>query len=154
MTFVEKQAIVNSIIEKLDLGDEPTTVLSENLNKMTKAALIGLATAITAKIDTGIGRLKTAAKLIPDGPPVPLEIMPNDVGMAKTANDVTEQLSMLPTIGERLAITWESGNFPLLKRNLRISERITDNCRKMVAQQLYDAIRIEEDVDETHPVDD
>lgn len=137
----DKQEMVVSILDLLEIPDEKRVEMSENLNKMTKAAL-GLLDFYIMEI-VGEEPEEVDRKVIPAGPKVALNLMPQDIGIANSAADVTEQLTILPVIGKRLESAWINGNFPLMKRNLRISEQITDNCRKMIAQQLYDSLKIE-----------
>jgi hypothetical protein len=121
-------------------------VVKTGLQKMSIEEMDALLLVVsTDEMKTGIDRIKA----ITTKRAAPMNLMPSDIEVAKVAQDVTNQLSMLPTVAERLSDAWQTGNFPMMKRHMRITERITDNCRKMIAQQLYDAIKIEiEEADE------
>lgn len=141
MRKLEKQAIVSSIIEKLDLGDEQTSVLSENLNKMSKPSLIGLATAITDKIELYREDAPPDSGDLPYTP-VPLNLVPADVKLPKKADDMSDQLKMLPVVSDRLAYEFGRGEFPGIKRNIGIIECIVANCRRIIAKQLWDSVNV------------
>lgn len=139
-----KGDLVNEIMELLDVDNSDKTELSENLNKMSKTAISTLLYYLDEFTEEPMDEEETekpeAPKRVEAKPPE--LFMPQDINIPKNPTEMGSLLNFLPEIGRRVQSAWRNGDFPLLKRNIGVNDRIIRFCEQMVAKQLWDAIKV------------
>lgn len=131
-----KGDVVLDILELLDVETNEKEKMAENLNKMSKEGvnLLFHYMAETMK--------KPSVAETENAMPLNKDMMPQDVAAPKNPVVMNEYLRMLPEVGRTIGKAFMDGDLPNLKRAIGINGRIVYNCEKMVAQQLWDAIKV------------
>lgn len=134
-----KADLARRITDLLGVNGNDIEELTENLNKMSKTALAMLLEYLEDGTDMEESKPATPPR-VPAA--FPKHFMPHDVGTPRNPGEMNGLLSMLPEIGRTIFKSFMEADFPELKRAIGVNNRITYGCEKLVAQQLWEAIKV------------